>query len=1088
MTTSISWLIGSNPDCDIVVAGSKVSGSHARLTKRPDGFHYLEDLGSAHGTFVEGVRISEPCRVTPKDTITIGPKAVLAWPKAPPSQPKATTPVAEKPSRGSPLLYAAVAAAFLVVGVALGAFLVPQFLPNAFLSTSENQEGGEASNANVPQRDEKKPKEGFKMGALQPNEPIKSIKVTLDVDMNGEPLRESVDLHLGFGFPLRLYPVGSDSREPAFAAFPQKSSLKPGSNSIDSGGRAWFEFLADPEEPGLDELKTTPTLLSKLTTSDIHSIGFASRGESEWILEGYKIEINGNLFASNDSVFGSAEELQSQNEVEMLSRQAEIDALESQVEDQREIVESGLASDSDKAELQLIEADLKLMKERLNTNIGLVSGYYPWFQESSTEFKPASSTDEQVKSIVVTLVPSAEQNSGTLNSLYLAAGPQKHLLSAASQPFEEDSQKEQVFELDSVSLKNDPITKSQISDFAIGMLGNDLPFAEIPDRAKFQRVSLEVDGEIVFNSEQKEVDRDTLAAVYLVPPVHQNSAGALVENTETATQLYRWAPGMKVEAGAGSSGGAVVTNNNTVVIEPPITERGTRSTRKDPRRIISPSRNPNNSPNVYVIMVPGRTGSTQPWGGSGGSNFGPGGSRTSPFLGSSAGRGPVSPWSSWPIAIIPPPPQRPPVISNVRIATPGLLRDGQRPLVTWNVTGNTSQIRGYRVTLNPVLPHTNVVLTQNVGVQTLTTPTNPAAPSTTVRIALNSFAPSGGGGLSAQRKYLYVEPQVTALLSPSGLGSPPNVSAKGPIVPVSPNTPPPAVGSFGRNSVPTGLTPGPLSTQARVMTLSNPLWTAVPPISCPGYQQFGGDGFGFASPNSISDRWRAFTPGDLGNGACVWRLTNPSLSQPSFPLKIATFGTTSANEPNLGTSSWGIPPTTARGNWTVVRYEAFNVPLTTNMHVVAHLGFINGPPTANNTATVSAQVVVQNGPPWSVVTGSTSSTEVLRINTPRPWITFNKLNGATTPNPLQLIDIPIQLNTTAAAYAAPLTLANSNCGIPSTTSLPAVTVTPTGFPTPTRINNAYVSVTLFINQTRQNVGGTGSEGVGVFGVRLVPDN
>jgi pSer/pThr/pTyr-binding forkhead associated (FHA) protein len=40
----------------------------------------LEDLGSPHGTFVNGVRITTPARVTPGDVVMLGPATPLPWP------------------------------------------------------------------------------------------------------------------------------------------------------------------------------------------------------------------------------------------------------------------------------------------------------------------------------------------------------------------------------------------------------------------------------------------------------------------------------------------------------------------------------------------------------------------------------------------------------------------------------------------------------------------------------------------------------------------------------------------------------------------------------------------------------------------------------------------------------------------------------------------------------------------------------------------------------------------------------------------------------------------------------------------------
>src|SRR5271165_5646772 len=81
-----SWIIGSGAQCDLVVNSSGVSGRHCRLTSVPEGY-ILEDLGSTNGTHVNGTRITTSCRVTRRDTITLGLNTPLPWP-AEPSSPR----------------------------------------------------------------------------------------------------------------------------------------------------------------------------------------------------------------------------------------------------------------------------------------------------------------------------------------------------------------------------------------------------------------------------------------------------------------------------------------------------------------------------------------------------------------------------------------------------------------------------------------------------------------------------------------------------------------------------------------------------------------------------------------------------------------------------------------------------------------------------------------------------------------------------------------------------------------------------------------------------------------------------------------
>jgi pSer/pThr/pTyr-binding forkhead associated (FHA) protein len=74
-----SWVIGSGKDCDLVVVSLLASGRHCRLTQTPEGL-LLDDLGSTNGTYVNGVRITGPIRLTLADSVTLGRTVPLPWP------------------------------------------------------------------------------------------------------------------------------------------------------------------------------------------------------------------------------------------------------------------------------------------------------------------------------------------------------------------------------------------------------------------------------------------------------------------------------------------------------------------------------------------------------------------------------------------------------------------------------------------------------------------------------------------------------------------------------------------------------------------------------------------------------------------------------------------------------------------------------------------------------------------------------------------------------------------------------------------------------------------------------------------------
>src|SRR5262249_54580753 len=68
----VALIIGrQGPDADIVVGAGRVSRRHGRLWRDSDELWY-EDLGSANGSWVEGVRLSGPVPVHSAIVIVIG--------------------------------------------------------------------------------------------------------------------------------------------------------------------------------------------------------------------------------------------------------------------------------------------------------------------------------------------------------------------------------------------------------------------------------------------------------------------------------------------------------------------------------------------------------------------------------------------------------------------------------------------------------------------------------------------------------------------------------------------------------------------------------------------------------------------------------------------------------------------------------------------------------------------------------------------------------------------------------------------------------------------------------------------------------
>lgn len=80
MSRLASWLIGRESHCAVIVEHPEVSRNHCRLLRTAEGCYWVEDLHSANGTYVQGVRIQCPTLVTVGTTITLGPRVRLPWP------------------------------------------------------------------------------------------------------------------------------------------------------------------------------------------------------------------------------------------------------------------------------------------------------------------------------------------------------------------------------------------------------------------------------------------------------------------------------------------------------------------------------------------------------------------------------------------------------------------------------------------------------------------------------------------------------------------------------------------------------------------------------------------------------------------------------------------------------------------------------------------------------------------------------------------------------------------------------------------------------------------------------------------------
>lgn len=578
----------------------------------------------------------------------------------------------------------------------------PSLLAKATSSEQPAANAPSGEEVDVPVKDEGLPRTPFEKGSLPPDEPVESIKITLGVGTAGTALSEPVDVHLGLGFPLRLYPLGGVRREPSFAAFPHKSSLEGMADSIQPGQMATFEFSSKGDDGGLDALRTSQQLLADVKCGDLQRIGIASQGRSDWVLAGYRIEVNGKLFAANGLVDARAQEKLASSRASLMQMLPEYEAKTNA---------TNLTDDQ--------EAELKTEHALVRALSGRVVGAVPWFEESDEALNPAPPAGTKVENLRITLTGGKGPQQGTRNPVYLVAGARKFLLSSEMDPLR-DANEPQLFDLAAFELAMNPLTKESLSAPGVGIIGSGAATNKIPDRAQLQSVKIETDGQVVYDSETQPADKKTLPELWLTPAAYFNEAGDLMRPTATAAEVPVWKSGMTLP---GDAAAAVLPPEPPplppLVIVPPIPPL-------PPPPLLPPIR----------TVLPG--GLPPPGGGL-------------LFLLNALAQ-----------LLLPLPPPAAPLISGVRIApTTPIVCDGDAVTVNWSVGGNTSNITSWRVDLFAVLPHkaAPVLITPmatKIGVfpgftSVVMPPIN--------RAAIAGLLTAG----SAEALYLYVQPRVTAL-------------------------------------------------------------------------------------------------------------------------------------------------------------------------------------------------------------------------------------------------------------------------------------------------------------------------------------
>lgn len=442
-----------------------------------------------------------------------------------------------------------------------------------------------------------------KLGDVAADERIQTISVKIDVGADAADLDEPVALDLGLGFPLWLHPLGRpDGTAVPAGAVPQETDAK---TTIAAGASGSFTFRLEGEA-GQDQLRTTPRLLTGVRVADIGRVGFAGLGRSNWILAGYEIRINGKLFASSNTPHADGDAAIAKARTRLVDLDKTIATLREELAELDKRGAAGKATGADRERFQKAQAELaaavtegsalriryrlnpraaaaqaaagmrladleaelaKLRKEaaldgdaapappnpRLAALLaekrrleGQLEGKYPWF-EDSTFVRPAA-TVEKARVIVETW---DHAGADSKNRVYFAAGGHRYFLNGAGEPLTAAGGPQE-FWLDLIA---GPLRPADLRGWGLGMLAHPGLQGAAPDRWHPRRLLVEIDGRVIYDSEDAVLDRRSLQAIRLIPRAQRGAAeDQLVLNKATARQLYFWeaGKGLGLDADTGS--------------------------------------------------------------------------------------------------------------------------------------------------------------------------------------------------------------------------------------------------------------------------------------------------------------------------------------------------------------------------------------------------------------------------------------------------------------------------------------------------------------------------------------------------------
>jgi pSer/pThr/pTyr-binding forkhead associated (FHA) protein len=254
-----SNVIGRNSDNDVVLHSSLISGRHARIWEK-DGSFFVEDLGSSNGTWVDGIRITDPVRLDRLNVITFAGVFDFVFAVAEPGARREARPEAEAGGAATVRLTSEEGHAATAAGAASGTEASAETGPPSTPSPPDDAQRTRLDMDFQPlpelENDEAEPaarETGPAAGAGASSPPAEDAQHTrLDMDFQPLPDLEETEAET----PTEKRPAAETPTEKRPAARrPAAETLKPETSEPDDAGRTRMDMTGFGALPDLEEGK-----------------------------------------------------------------------------------------------------------------------------------------------------------------------------------------------------------------------------------------------------------------------------------------------------------------------------------------------------------------------------------------------------------------------------------------------------------------------------------------------------------------------------------------------------------------------------------------------------------------------------------------------------------------------------------------------------------------------------------------------------------------------------------------------------------------------------------------------------------------